>query len=147
MNAQNPPIRKAGTSLKALLDEREKRYATILVHQFYQRLGMSMANANANANERVAARALLSLAAYRNEQFLGPNNLETQAALNLLALHDFNTGDFASALSTYEKLHASCRATWGSGDRLTRIAGIRVRVCQKHLRSPLYQPRHRASLS
>lgn len=143
MNAQNPPIRKAGALLKALLDEREKHYATILVHQFYQRLGMSLAN----ANERAAGRALLSLAAYRNEQFLGLYDLETQEAFNLLALHDFNTGDFASALSTYEKLHASCRATWGSRDRLTRIAGIRVRVCQRHLRSPLYQARHRASLS
>lgn len=132
MTHQEPPADKPRTTLKTLLEKREQNYARQFVFELYVRVGMSLER----VNEPSIARAMLSLATYRAEQTLGICSPSTQDALNLLALHDYNHGDCASALATFRRLYESTLHVWGSRDRLTRIAKVRVRQCERHLGTP-----------
>ena len=133
MSDNEPSTEKPCPSLDSLLDQRARIQAHHLVFEFYQRVGIGLAN----LNERGPARGMLSLAAYRTEQALGLFSPWTQDALNLLALHDYNGGDYASALAAFERLHASTRYVWGEQDRFTRIAKVRVWQCRRQLKTPL----------
>lgn len=120
-------------SLKQLLEERDRLGDRWRVFDLYQQVGMRLAR----RGQPAAARAMLSLAVHRLDGQFGSNHLQAQEALNILALHDYNLGDFASALLTFERLYASTLRTWGETDRLTRLARIRVWQCHRHLRPPV----------
>lgn len=129
MSAPATGVPRKRFSLEQLLQARSERYIQYDLADLYQRIGLTLGRRHPGG----AARAMLALAAYKFEKHFGTGHLATQEALNLLALHDFNAADYASALTSYRSLYQRALEAWGPSDRLTRIARIRVWQCLRRL--------------